>query len=83
MNDSNYEIPHCVAFSIPHSLGHKYSPQDPVFKYPSLDSSLNVRDHVSQPYSTTGNTIVLYILLIKFLERSLEDKSVWTDKRNK
>ena len=25
-----------------------------------LRSSLNVRDHVSQPYSTTGNTIVLY-----------------------
>ena len=25
-----------------------------------LDSSLNVRDHVSQPYSTIGNNIVLY-----------------------
>ena len=31
-------------------LGPKYSPQDPVFKYLSLHSSLNVRDHVSQPY---------------------------------
>ena len=41
----------------------------------SLHSSLNVRDHVSQPYSTTGNTIVLYILMFKFLQRSLEDKS--------
>ena len=30
----------------------------------SLHSSLNVRDHVSQPYSTTGNSIVLYILII-------------------
>ena len=33
----------------------------------SLHSSLNVRDHVSQPYSTTGNIIVLYILIFKFV----------------
>ena len=36
----------------------------------------NVRDHVSQPYSATGNIIVLYILIFKLLERSLEDKTV-------
>ena len=46
----------------------KYSPQDPVFEHPySLHFSLNVRDHASQPYSTTGNIIVLYILIFKFL----------------
>ena len=39
---------------------------------------LYVIDYVSQPYSTTGN-IILCILIFKFLERSLEDKSVWTE----
>ena len=34
----------------------------------SLCSSLNVRYHASQPYSTTGNITVLYILILKFLE---------------
>ena len=33
-----------------------------------LQSPLNVRDHASQPYSTTGSIIVLYILIFKFLE---------------
>jgi hypothetical protein len=41
----------------------------------SLDSSLNERDHASQPYSTTCNIIVLYILIFKFLERNQDDNS--------
>jgi hypothetical protein len=32
-----------------------------------LCSSLNVRDHVSHPYRTTGKIIVLYILNLTFL----------------
>ena len=40
-----------------------------------LTEMFNVRDHLSQPYSTTGNVIVLYILIFKFLESSLEDKT--------
>ena len=46
----------------------------------SLDSSLNVRDHVSQPYITTGNIIVLYfyeylVTIILNLNLNLEQKN--------
>jgi hypothetical protein len=34
----------------------------------SLRSSLNVRDHVSQPLRTTYKVIVLYILMFTFLD---------------
>ena len=44
----------------------------------NLHFSLNVRNHPSQPYITTGNIIVLYILVFIFLERSLEDKTFRT-----
>jgi len=44
-----------------------------------LNSSVNLSDHVSQPYSTTGNIIVLNVLIFKFLKSCLEDKSVWTE----
>ena len=39
----------------------------------------DIRDHASQPYSTTANVIVLYILIFKFLGGSREDKSAWTE----
>ena len=49
-------------------IGPKYSPQDPVFKNTlSLHSSLNVRGHVSQPYNTTGNIVVLYIHIYTYI----------------
>ena len=38
----------------------------------SLCSSIKARDHDSQPYNTTGNIIILYILIFKFLERRLK-----------
>ena len=74
---TNNKVPHCEAFSTPHS--HPNIRLRILFSNTlSLRSSLNVRDHVSQPYSKTGSIIVLSILIFKFLERRSEDKSVWT-----
>jgi hypothetical protein len=46
----------------------------------SLHSSLYLRDHFTQPYSTTGSVIILYILILKFFGRSGKSKRVWTEK---
>jgi hypothetical protein len=45
----------------------------------NLCSSLNVRDQVWQPYRTTGNIIVLYILIFTFFYNRREDKKFWTE----
>ena len=59
-------------------LGSKYSSLDHAVYSDNLNlpSSLNARDRVSQPHSTTGNIIVLYILFSESLDRTREDKSV-------
>jgi hypothetical protein len=41
----------------------------------SLCSSINVGDHVSRPYRTTGKIIVLCILIFTFLDSGRKDKS--------
>jgi hypothetical protein len=41
----------------------------------SLCFYLNVRDQVSHPYKTTGNTIVLYILILTFWDREKTEGS--------
>jgi hypothetical protein len=66
MNGTNYLVPHCGAFSTTHS----HSSWAQIF---ASESWFQI------PYSTTVNTIVLYILIFKFLERSRGDKSVWTE----
>jgi hypothetical protein len=37
-------------------------------------SSLSMRDEIQQPYKTADKIVVLYILIIKILERRLGDK---------
>jgi len=43
----------------------------------SFLSSGNVNDQVSHPYKTTGKIIVLYILIFKFSDGNLEDKTFY------
>ena len=68
VNDTNYEVCYCEAFSIHISFG----PNRLRILFSNtfnLLSSLNVRDYVSQPCRTTDNIIVLYILIFKFLDK--------------
>ena len=48
-------------------------------KTQSLRSFLNVSDHVSHPYKTTGNIIILYIWIFIFLCNKLEDERFCTE----
>jgi hypothetical protein len=50
MNCTTYEAPHDAVFS---------DALDPYF-------SLNMADHLAQPYKTTGEVIVLYISVLVF-----------------
>jgi len=40
----------------------------------SFLSSRNVNDQVSHPYKTTGNIVILYIWIFKFLDSNLKTK---------
>jgi hypothetical protein len=41
--------------------------------------SLEVRDHVSHPHTTSGKIMVLYILISMFLDNRRKDERFWTE----
>jgi hypothetical protein len=45
----------------------------------SLRSSLNISDHDSHPYKTTGKIIILYVLIFMPLDIQLEDNRFCTE----
>ena len=65
MNGTNYEVPYCEAFSTLHShpFGSNIRLRILFSSSLSMHSSLNIKGHVSLPYRTTDNIIVLYILI--------------------
>jgi len=76
---TRYEAPHYAVFSSSHRfhpLRSKYSPQHPVVIH--LQSMFfSVTEQASCPYKTTEKTVVLYILIFKFLGRRREDKKLF------
>jgi len=56
----------------------KYSPQHHVLKHPQLPFLPKSSDQVLHPYRT-GTIIVIYILIFKFLDSNLEDKTFCTE----
>ena len=71
----------CVAFSTLHSHPSwaQIFASGSCFQIPLACVPLNVRDHVSQPYSTTGNIIVIYIYIYIQILRKWEDENNWTE----
>ena len=70
--------------SSPHSqaslLGPNILLSTPFSNTRSLRSSLKVSDQLSHPYKTTGRiTVLVYILIFKFLDNKREDKSFCTE----
>jgi hypothetical protein len=79
---TDHSAPHYVIFSTPITsslLGPNILLNTLFSNTPNLRSSLNMSDQVSHPFKTTSKIIVLYILILKFLDSKLEDKRFCTE----
>ena len=78
MTGTNYEVHHCENLLTPHFSSHldlNIRLRILFSNMLSVLSSLNVIDHVSQSFSTTGDIIALNILILNSL-RGIEKTTV-------
>jgi hypothetical protein len=72
MNDLSMQFSPVSDYFTP--LRSRYSPQQPVLKYPQSMFFPYIRKQVSQLFKTIGKIIVLHILIFTFLDNRREDK---------
>ena len=78
---SNYEVPHCGAFSTPHcytSCAQIFA-SGTCFQIPLVCIRTLMWESMLHNHIALQAISLFYMLIFKFLERSLEDKSVWTE----
>ena len=78
MNGTSYGVPHSEAFATPITIWPSIHLRILFSNTLSAHSYLNGRGHVPQPYRKIGTIIIFHTLIFKLLERSQEDRSVWT-----
>jgi hypothetical protein len=66
-----------MQFSLSPTISSLFSPN--ILLSTLFSNTLNVRDQVLHPYTTTGQIIVLYIPNFTFLDSRREDKRFWSE----
>ena len=77
MRSANHKVPHYAVRCYLIPLRPKYLHH--FLNTLCLCSSISVRVQFSPPYKTTGKIIILYILILIFLDSKLEDKRIYAE----